>query len=237
MAKVSSVFGSAKGKLAGVVYAVRAGEQIARAYQPNVANPQTTGQVENRAKLKLLSQLSAAMAPALAFKAKGLVSARNQFTSHNYKNVVYNTSTETAEAQMSAVDLTGGIVGLPLVGVRSRTADAIELVLNQAAPDIDFVVYTIVAVSPIGAVRVLTQKITQAGADENFDSGNIALGGSYSGYVYAYGVRFNDSGITARYRDMVVTDPVAALAAIISEKVSNVTLTQTTSVDFEAFSA
>lgn len=49
----------AKGKLGGVVYQQYEGMQISREYQPVVKNPQTTKQVENRAKFKLSSQLVA----------------------------------------------------------------------------------------------------------------------------------------------------------------------------------
>lgn len=46
----------AKGKLGGVVYQQYEGMQISREYQPVVKNPQTTSQVNNRAKFKLASQ-------------------------------------------------------------------------------------------------------------------------------------------------------------------------------------
>lgn len=46
----------AKGKLGGVVYQQYEGMQISREYQPNVKNPQTEKQVENRADFKLASQ-------------------------------------------------------------------------------------------------------------------------------------------------------------------------------------
>ncbi len=46
----------AKGKLGGVVFQQYEGMQIAREYQPVVKNPQTTKQVNNRAKMKLASQ-------------------------------------------------------------------------------------------------------------------------------------------------------------------------------------
>lgn len=49
----------AKGKLGGVVYQQYEGMQISREYQPVVKNPQTTKQVENRAKFKTASQIVA----------------------------------------------------------------------------------------------------------------------------------------------------------------------------------
>lgn len=46
----------AKGKLGGVVYQQYEGMQISREYQPNVKNPQSESQVNNRADFKLASQ-------------------------------------------------------------------------------------------------------------------------------------------------------------------------------------
>lgn len=46
----------AKGKLGGVVYQQYEGMQISREYQPNVKNPQSEKQVNNRADFKLASQ-------------------------------------------------------------------------------------------------------------------------------------------------------------------------------------
>lgn len=49
----------AKGKAGGWVYQQYEGMQVFREYQPNVKNPQTSKQTENRAKFKLASQLVA----------------------------------------------------------------------------------------------------------------------------------------------------------------------------------
>ena len=51
-----------KGKLGNIVCSTVAGETIARDYNPEVANPNTEGQVDQRARFKLMSQLSSIMA-------------------------------------------------------------------------------------------------------------------------------------------------------------------------------
>ena len=61
-----SGFLQGSGKIGEIVLAKCAGATIARAYNGNVANPSTSAQVDNRAKLKLISQLSAALAPVIA---------------------------------------------------------------------------------------------------------------------------------------------------------------------------
>lgn len=50
MSKGSLFFGNARGKLGQVVLSTLRGQQIARAYQPKVANPQTATQTNQRAK-------------------------------------------------------------------------------------------------------------------------------------------------------------------------------------------
>lgn len=58
----------AKGKLGGVVYQQYEGMQISREYQPNVKNPQSATQVQNRAKFKNASQLLAIFKEAITIR-------------------------------------------------------------------------------------------------------------------------------------------------------------------------
>lgn len=59
MAKSTNGLGQFRGKLGGAVFAVNAGEQIVRQYQPQVANPRTAAQLTQRAKMNLTGKLSA----------------------------------------------------------------------------------------------------------------------------------------------------------------------------------
>lgn len=52
MAKIVGIIGSGHGKLGNTVLAVRRGEQIARVYQPVVANPKSARQQFSRAKMR-----------------------------------------------------------------------------------------------------------------------------------------------------------------------------------------
>lgn len=56
--KSTGLFGKNSGKIGGVVYSNYRGEQIVRAYQPKVNNPNSVLQVAQRAKFKLMSQLA-----------------------------------------------------------------------------------------------------------------------------------------------------------------------------------
>lgn len=59
MSKSTNGLGQFRGKLGAVVYAVRNGQQIVRAYQPVVANPKSTAQSIQRAKGNLAGRISA----------------------------------------------------------------------------------------------------------------------------------------------------------------------------------
>ena len=56
--KSTGLFGKNSGRVGGVVYSNYRGEQIVRAYQPKVSNPNSVLQVAQRAKFKLMSQLA-----------------------------------------------------------------------------------------------------------------------------------------------------------------------------------
>lgn len=84
MAKNTSLFGKVSGKLGAVVFSTSGGQTISREYNPNVANPNTQAQVNQRARMKLMSQLSAVLSPVIAMTKEGLVSKRNKFVKRNF---------------------------------------------------------------------------------------------------------------------------------------------------------
>lgn len=113
MGKTSSMWGKTTGKVGGLVYATAGGEQIVREYNPNVANPSTEAQVNARAKMKLLSQLSATLSPVIAMTKDGLVSKRNKFTSKNYNFAI--AANGVAQVSYENIQLTEGNLALPQI--------------------------------------------------------------------------------------------------------------------------
>lgn len=61
MGKTVNVIGGLKGKVGNIVYQIRRGEQIARVYQPVVANPNTKRQELSRAKMALAGEVCRSM--------------------------------------------------------------------------------------------------------------------------------------------------------------------------------
>lgn len=59
MAKLVGLIGTGRGKLGNMVlYKGSKGETLARAYQPQVFNPKSAGQIEQRSKINLIGQIS-----------------------------------------------------------------------------------------------------------------------------------------------------------------------------------
>ena len=120
MGKVTSLYGKTSGKIGSIVFSTSGGETIAREYNPHVANPNTTAQVNQRARMKLMSQLSTALAPVIAMTKDGLVSKRNKFVKKNFENTYALNG--VAQISYENVQLTEGSTGLPQVIASINTA-------------------------------------------------------------------------------------------------------------------
>lgn len=228
MAKIYGLFGAMTGKLADTVMSVRNGEQIARKYQPVVYNPSTPAQVAQRAKLKLLSQLSAVCAPVIAIPRQGAVSSRNLFTKKNYPLVSYNT--DTASIDLNEVQLTSSVVALPPVLV-SRGGDNIDIFLASsaaAALDVDRVVYCIFEKQADEHLRLYASAVvTTPGANNQFPT-SIANSAS-SLVVLAYGVRDNTEAARAAFGNLEAPSATQVADLIVTRSMveSDITLTET----------
>lgn len=92
------------GKKAGIV-TYRVGETLlAREYVPNPANPKTKKQVQQRAKIKLISQIAAVFRPIIAIFPSSGKSSRSIFARLNYPKITV--SGTTAEIDYTSVSLT-----------------------------------------------------------------------------------------------------------------------------------
>lgn len=233
MAKIYGLFGSMTGKVADVVMATRNGEQIVRKYQPTVLNPKTEAQTAARAKLKLLSQLSAVVAPVIAMPRIGSVSARNRFLKENYSLAAY--SEDTASVTLDSIQLTKSVVALPQVQA-IRIVDPAPAIGAQfiypaeaASLDVDRVVYSLFAKQNDGKLRYVTSSIaTDASANNTWPVSNFP---NLTGEVvlYAYGVRLNNEAAKVAFSNLTATTAEAVAKLIVSRTLteSDVTLTET----------
>ena len=153
MAKIYGLFGSMTGKVADVVMCVRNGEQIARKYQPIVSNPKSVKQTQNRAKLKLASQLSAVFAPVIAIPRKGTVSPRNLFVKENYRALSYVDN--QAQVTLTDIKLTKSVVSLYVLNVTRSGSNLNYGLATQYSTDLSRVVYCFFAKMTVNTLRYM----------------------------------------------------------------------------------
>lgn len=216
------------GKLADTVMAVRNGVQLARKYQPIVSNPNTPAQVAVRAKLKLMSQLSAVMAPVIAMPRVGAVSSRNLFVKENYGATSYNS--DEASIELADIKLTKSVVSLPDIRAAwgTQTGD-IDVNLGAGEINLSRVVYCAFLKQADNTLRLVrTLVVNDPGSSGGFaDTMKVYPVGEYA--IYAYGVRDNtDSARTTFSNLQVVT--AETVAKIITSRTlteADVTLTET----------
>lgn len=227
MGKVTSLYGKTTGKIGSIVFATSGGETIAREYNPNVANPNTQAQVNQRARLKLMSQLSAALAPVIAIPKKGLVSARNQFTKMNFDLSMANNG--VAQITYENVQLTNGNLGLPtLEAVRAQESGITINLADSASQSVDRVVYILYRKTAEQRLQFVSSVIAEgAGVNGNYPAtlpyteGDIVL--------YAYGMRDTSESASAKYGNMQVANAldVARLTAYRSISSEDYQFTET----------
>lgn len=241
MSKIYGLFGAMTGKVADVVMSVRNGEQIVRKYQPVVSNPNTPGQIQARAKLKLMSQLSAVMAPVLAIPRVGSKSSRNIFVSTNYGNVSYAEETNTASINLVGVQLTRSV--LPIGGFNSaaREQDGVHVnLVNDLIPaDVSRVVYAMFAKGADDSLEYRGSGVSSSRGDGQAAFGAILPNENRSFVVYAYGIRDNTEYARVTFGNLATptAENVAKLIASRTLLETDITLTKTTGIQMAAVSA
>lgn len=217
-----------KGKLGNMVVSTVAGETIARDYNPNVANPSTSAQVNQRARMKLMSQLSAAFAPVIAIPKDGLKSSRNLFSKKNFPLTF--AANGTAKISYENIQLTDGSTGLPSIALSRNTTDKLIYAELASAPgaEVSKVCYVMYRKSDEQRLELVTSVIQQAqdgletfGVDLPLVSGDVI--------VYAYGIKETGANANANYGSYAVNNAqdVAQLIANRSVAASGLVLTET----------
>lgn len=225
--KLDGIAGTGSGKLGSTVFSVNAGTQIVRQYQPNVANPSTTAQVNQRAKLKLLSQMAASVANVLVIPAAGMVSARNGFISKNFPNV--SAVSGVTSVDLPSLQITAGSVALPAVAVSRDSGTQLDCAFAESVPaQVNLIVYVAFIVA---ADRTLTfhdsAVINTPGAARAF-AGQLTYTDN-AVVVYAYGMIDNEGNSSAAYEDYQIDsgESIAQLVAIRSNALADTIFTKT----------
>lgn len=225
--KLNGVFGTGSGKVGNSVWAVSSGVQIVRPYQPNVTNPNTDAQVEQRAKFKLMSQVALALTSIIAFKKKGLVSARNQFVSANIGFCDYIDGQATLD--LTQLNLTGSNAPLPEIqGTAGQDLAVAVNLASAAAADVDSVLYALVHETDDSKLEVIDIKVAATpGATRNFAAQLQGKDGDEC--IYAYGIKYTDEASRQRYADYVaaIENESATLNVFANELLSGASFTRT----------
>lgn len=211
--KLNGFVGKGTGKLGSSVFAVSGGEQIVRQYNPNVSNPSTDAQVEQRAKLKLMSQIAAVLRDAIAFKKNGLVSARNQFISANIGLCTF--ANGKAELDLTAITLTGKVSVLPPIVAAFDQQENLGIELeSDATAKADAVVYVCTSSNPDMKLLVEAIKVVSTpGENGKFQTSIAGLPSSIG--IYAYGVKFSSAAQKVRYENYITNnEPTGAKLSI-----------------------
>lgn len=242
MGKVTSLYGKTTGKIGSIVFSTSGGETIAREYNPHVANPNTMAQVNQRARMKLMSQLSAALAPVVAMRKEGLTSARNKFVKRNF-GASY-ASGGIAQISYENVQITSGNAGLPQVKwIVDASTDVPVLeayFTDEPSTNISRVVWCLFRKTDEGKLEFVNSIIAterqKTGSIKYFvadfsgiivDTGNETLGANY--VLYAYGMSDTSESATAHYGELNVQNAtdIARLVATRTISFQDYQFTQT----------
>lgn len=230
--KQYGILGKGSGKLGSSVFAISGGEQIVRQYNPVVSNPNTPAQVAQRAKLKLMSQLAADLAPILAIPKDGLKSTRNIFVSKNIGLATYENN--EASIDVRNLQITAGSGFLPRIELLS-TASGIDVGLSVDAPeDIVKVVYILLKTGNDFQLQIVESVVVETpGAGRRFEY--VFHSEESTGFVLAYGIKATTTQAGVSFDDYEADTATAVASLVTSRKMKNAasSLTTTKGMNFE----
>lgn len=218
------------GKIGSIVTSRVAGVTIAREYNPNVANPNTQAQVNQRARFKLLAQLAAVFGSTSVIPKQGLRTKRSQFMAAN-ANVVYANSGE-AQATLENLQLTSSAVALPAIqiGQRSVEVETFDVMLDGMARNLTAVVYNCYQKTDDGNLVFQVSAVADEPSDGYLWPAKMPyVDGEV--LILAYGIIASDEGkaALAKYGEMSVLtgEDVARLVASTIVSSADLRFTQT----------
>lgn len=237
MGKVTSLYGKTTGKIGSIVFATSGGETIAREYNPHVANPNTQAQVDQRARMKLMSQLSAALSPVLAMTKEGLVSKRNKFVSKNF-DACYALN-GVAQITYENVQITEGNTSLPALyasGDIRGEEESLTIALSALpSATINRVVYALFKKTNEGKLEYVSSLISSERGDPEMQDTfyPVTFHLSPAEYVaFAYGMSDTSEAATAAYGNLnvVSASDLARLVATRTISYQDYQFTQTRAI-------
>lgn len=231
--KLTGITGTGSGKLGSSVFAVNSGVQLVRQYQPVVSNPSTVAQVEQRAKLKLASQLARDLKQSIAIPRSGLVSSRNLFMKKNFDIITYNNG--AASANLDAIQLTNANASfgsIDYVIVNSETNKVLIKLAGFASQYFDGIsvnVYRRNAGNSLSFVKSVDLKVDGEFSVDTFTMDNVDQSVAAGDIFYIYAFSTNSVDAKAKYENMTVNEQSTIATLLTSRTITedDVTLTKT----------
>lgn len=216
-----------KGKLGNIVCSTVAGETIARDYNPEVANPNTEGQVDQRARFKLMSQLSSIMAPVIAIPKQKSQSSRNLFVKKNIGTTVYDGV--QAAINLNKVQLTNGVSNIAVIGCDRSSHETCSCYYNgHTLVGMVGMVYCIFEKDDAGNLSLLDSAVVTENTEDD-DWGAELKYSAKEIVVYGYALLGDSEKSKAAFGnlDAPTAESVAKLIVSSSVSASTIKTTQT----------
>lgn len=217
--KQNGIIGLGSGKLGSTISSVRGGVQIQREHRSSIANPSTEGQVAQRARIKLMAQLGAALKAIIAIPPMKLHTSRNLFSKANIGFVEVNDG--VASIDYAKIQLTSSSFGCPsIIIARTPNAGVLVNMTSDARGCCNAVVYNLVKVNSNDKLQLVDSAVvTEAGEEGSFDCVFPYIDGRI--VVYAYGIRLNSTKARAKYASYRINNGRDVASLVISRKIAS----------------
>lgn len=231
--KLNGILGKASGKLGSAVFATQSGQQIVRQYQPNVKNPNTEAQTMQRARFKLMTQLSSSYANVIAIPRSGAQTSRNLFVKKNMPLVIG--TADGAQVVYENLQLTNGTRALPGIHV-TREGGSLKIELVQSpSSSVNRVAYCAFSKDSEGQLALeKTIIVSEAGEGNTFPTSIDNVDADL--IFYAYGMIDGGAAATSNFENYHV-DSATDLAKLIANRKLSLTdyqLTKTRGTSLKA---
>lgn len=231
MAKLVGLIGTGRGKLGNMVlYKGTKGETLARAYQPQVFNPKSAGQTEQRSKINLIGQISKLVSKQIIKPFGG--SGRTNRSDFN-RELIKATTVNKLNGYIAKIDPAdikfskGATIVQASAGAATITADALSLSLtlydegniNRYGERIVAVVYSTSAADAVSQVAYADIVMTAATAQTvTVRFGAPLVSGNMVAY-YRIPFTITDAALVSNYGEIYGT--TTEIAAAVTQNASS----------------
>ena len=217
--KQNGIIGLGSGKLGSTISSVRGGVQIQREHRSSIAKPSTEGQVAQRARIKLMAQLGAALKAIIAIPPMKLHTSRNLFSKANIGFVEVNDG--VASIDYSKIQLTSSSFGCPSVEIARTPSAGVQVnMTSDARGCCNAIVYNLVKVNSNDKLQLVDSVVVYEAGEEGFFNyvfpyidGRIV--------VYAYGIRLSSTKARAKYASYRINNGRDVASLVISRKIAS----------------